>query len=148
MQHQFIFQEGLWIGEGKITFSASPDHIHFYTRWNIVTLEPVKSPKIFHWLQEVEMRGSDDRVKNHFVFTLISPTTFSLTLENDLVGKVIGKGLFDAKKIAWELKGSDTFQGFEVYELQENGDYMLHAEYAAPDNFRTTIDGRIWLKSS
>jgi hypothetical protein len=142
--HSFIFEDGLWIGEGKITFSASPDHIRFYTRWTRVNEIDPDSHK---WLQEIEMQGTDERVGNTLHFMPLTDKTFSLSLSNDIVGKAIGKGVIDAGKIAWELKNPDTFQGFEVYELQENGDYQVHAEYAAADNFRTIIDGRIWKKS-
>ena len=76
------------------------------------------------------------------MITPLTETTFSISLENELIGKAIGKGVIDGGKIAWEIKSPDTFHGFEVYELQENGDYMLHAEYVAQDNFRTLIDGK------
>jgi hypothetical protein len=41
-----------------------------------------------------------------------------------------------------------AFEGFEVYEQQENGDYFLHAEYGSPDQFRTIIEGLIWRKGT
>jgi hypothetical protein len=55
--------------------------------------------------------------------------------------------VIDAKTIAWEFRNNEEFQGFEVYELQENGDYMLHAEYSTSEDFRTIIDGRVWQKA-
>ena len=141
--HEFLFKEGLWIGEGKITFSVSPDHIRFYTRWTAVS----EAAEAAHrWVQEVEMQGGEEKVQNRFLVTELSPTSFSVVLENDIVGKAVGKGVVEPGKIAWEIKSPETFHGFEVYELQENGDYMLHAEYVAQDNFRTIIDARIWSK--
>lgn len=144
MSHIFLFQEGLWIGEGRITFSVSPEHIHFYTRW---TSHPENETVAYRWTQEVEMQGTNERVDNHFLITPLSDTAFTISLENDIVGKALGKGVIDPKKMAWEIKSPDAFHGFEIYELQENGDYMLHAEYVAQDNFRTLIDGRIWQKT-
>jgi hypothetical protein len=145
MLHDFLFSDSLWIGEGKITFSASSDHIHFYTRW---TPHPTKEPSTHEWIQEVEMQGTDEKVANRFIITSLSETSFSLSLENDVIGKALGKGVIDQAKIAWEIKNPEIFHGFEVYELQDNGDYSLHAEYVAQDNFRTLIDGRIWKKST
>lgn len=142
MQHLFLFNTTKWIGEGKISFSASPDHIRFYTRWTRST----ENAQILQWTQEVEMHGGDDKVSNSFVITPLTETAFSISLENELIGKAVGKGVIDGNKIAWEIKSPDTFHGFEVYELQENGDYMMHAEYVAQDNFRTIIDARIWMK--
>lgn len=143
-KHKFLFQPSYWIGEGRITFSASPDQLHFYTKWMIEKVEdnPLKLS------QEVQLQGIEETVKNNFFVTDITEKTFKVHLENDMVGQVIGKGLIEDDKIAWEFKNQDGFEGFEVYELEENGDYMMHAEYLSGDQFRTIIDGRIWEKES
>lgn len=141
--HQFIFQPGKWIGEGKIAFSASPEHIRFFTRW---VIEDPKKEGI-DCLQEVEMQGTEPHMQNSFHFSQIKPTGFDVQLENEILGKVKGSGVIDAKTIAWEFHATtEGLEGFEVYELQDNGDYMLHAEYTSPDQLRTIIDGRIWKK--
>jgi hypothetical protein len=41
-----------------------------------------------------------------------------------------------------------VFEGFEVYEKQENGDYFLHGEYGEPHLFRTIVEGLIWCKKT
>jgi hypothetical protein len=144
IQHQFIFHPGNWIGEGRIAFSASTETIRFFTKWVIGEADP-------HGIsctQEVEMQGNEPNAKSLFQFTQITPTGFHVALESEILGKVNGMGIIDAKTIAWEFHtAGDGLEGFEVYELQDNGDYMLHAEYASPDQFRTLIDGRIWKKS-
>ena len=142
--HHFIFFPGQWVGEGRITFTASPEHLRFYTKW---TIEETKKG-IINCQQEVEMEGGDENVHNDFLFSEVMADSFAVELSNDLLGTVRGKGIIDAKTIAWEFRGHANFEGFEVYELQENGDYMIHAEYASPDLFRTIIDGRIWKKST
>jgi hypothetical protein len=145
--HQFLFTKGYWIGEGRVTFNASPDILKFYTRWVISPqFSPSKSIETVSCFQEVEMQGTEEHIKNQFNLFNVSADAFIIELENDLIGRVSGTGLFDAKKIAWEFKAHPTFEGFEVYELQENGDYLFHAEYVSPDQFRSVIDGRIWLK--
>ena len=144
MSHEFIFEPGIWIGEGKITFSASQEHVRYFTKWNVHQL---KDKKII-CQQDVQMQGSDETVSNHFIFDDVTPATFLVELSNELLGTVRGKGVIDAKTLAWEFRGHTSFEGFEVYELQDNGDYMVHAEYVSPDQFRTIIDGRIWKKST
>jgi hypothetical protein len=48
--------------------------------------------------------------------------------------------------IAWEFRENDlNFEGFETYHLQEDGSYTMHAEYVTSDQFRTQIDGKLWL---
>lgn len=142
-QHHFILFPGKWVGEGNITFSASPDQLHFYTRWMI---GDVNSGAIT-CTQEVEMPGNEPNMLNNFLFSELSANAFQVQLENDILGKVQGKGIIDTKTIAWEFHGGPSLEGFEVYELQDNGDYKMHAEYSSPDQFRTIIDGRIWKKS-
>ena len=142
----FIFKSGLWVGEGKVTFSASPNHLRFYTKWS---MEEELDGK-FKWLQRVELERGESNVYNNFLFFNISETAFSVELSNELLGTVQGKGLINQKTIAWEFKRElehEGFEGFEVYELQENGDFMFHAEYSSDDLMRTIVDGRIWRKS-
>jgi hypothetical protein len=141
-KHEFLFQTSRWIGEGRITFSASSDRLHFYTSWLIE-----KKGDIFHCEQHVEMQGSDNVVTNFYVIKDLDEKKFNIHLDNELLGKVEGSGLIDKKTIAWEFKENPLLEGFEVYELQENGDYMVHAEYSSTEQFRTIIDGRIWKKS-
>lgn len=143
MGNFFIFKPGLWIGEGKVTFSASPESVRFYTKW---TVEKENNKQII-CQQHVEMEDGESNVYNTFIFSNLLPHSFSVELSNELLGSVQGTGLIDDKTIAWEFRGHPEFEGFEVYELQDNGDFMLHAEYSSMDQIRTIIDGRIWKKA-
>lgn len=140
--HEFILQPGLWIGEGKVTFSASPERLRFYTKWSI----EAQKRGTHSCSQQVEMEGGSDHVNNSFIFSDFHDGSFIVELTSELLGTVMGKGVIDAKTIAWEFRGNPEFEGFEVYELQDNGDYMLHAEYSSSELIRTIIDGRIWRK--
>lgn len=145
-QHKFLFTPGRWLGSGKITFSASQEHVRFYTSWQIT-----QGPDgILLCTQRVELQEPQEVVINHYVISEPTENAFRIDLENELFGKVQGKGVIDKSTIAWEFHGSGSngCEGFEVYELQENGDYMLHAEYSSADLFRTIIDARIWKKAS
>jgi hypothetical protein len=145
----FLFNPGNWIGQGKITFSHAPGHLRFYTKWIV---HPQKKDAITAD-QQIEQEGGGELLINTFQLSAITESSFDITLSNALTGVVEGKGLIHEKSIAWEFRRPANFtheihfEGFEVYELQENGDYMLHAEYFSGDQFRTTIDGRIWKKS-
>jgi hypothetical protein len=141
-KHDFLFQPSRWVGEGKITFSTSPDHLRFYTRWIIEE----GTSSFSQCVQSVEIQGGVQSLQNLFFTSNVTLTSFEIEINNELVGKVNGKGVIDDKTIAWEFRGG-PLEGFEVYELQENGDYMVHAEYSSADQFRTIIDGRIWKKS-
>jgi hypothetical protein len=141
-KHTFILEPGHWIGEGKVTFSISTDFLRFYTRWQVTRDEN----GLIHAQQQVEMQGSDEAVINNFIIKKLSANTFDISLENQLLGVAVGKGVLDEKTLAWEFRDHQNFDGFEVYELQENGDYLLHAEYDSQDQFRTIIDGKIWKK--
>jgi len=142
-QHTFIFSPGEWLGEGTISFSASPEKIRFYTRW-VIEKEEKGGIRSF---QEVEMEGVEDHVHNSFRFFDKGDKGFKVELRNNLVGIATGKGIINEKTLAWEFHGHNEIEGYETYKLLSNGDYELHAEYASADLFRTIIDGRIWQKS-
>lgn len=143
IQHEFLFHPGTWIGEGKVSFNSTSEVLHFYTKW---TVEKADSFGI-KASQTVEIQGSEPSMKNYFIFSEVTPTKFLIHLENDVLGKVSGKGILDASTIAWEFRGEGNLEGFEVYERQDDGGYILHAEYTSKDQFRTIIDGRVWKKT-
>lgn len=142
MSHEFLLQPGVWIGEGKISFSKSPNTIKFYTKWQVNK----SAGQPLHAVQIVEMAGIPDQVINIFEITKIGPESFSITIENEHIGSMVGKGVIEPQLLAWEFRGQGELEGFEVYERQENGDYSFRAEYTSPDNYRTLVEGLIWQK--
>lgn len=143
-ENEFIFTPGMWLGEGKISFSASFEFLKFYTKWEIKE----EVPGVIIATQIVEMQGVEEHVINRFTFKDIQPQSFKVFLENDAVGSVSGIGIRDENLIAWEFRGQAAFDGFEVYERQEIGDYFLHAEYGGREQYRTIVEGLIWRKGS
>tara|TARA_B100000989_G_scaffold294269_1_gene273077 strand:+ start:736 stop:1185 length:450 start_codon:yes stop_codon:yes gene_type:complete len=140
--HRFIFNSGLWIGEGKITLSSIDEKLPFYTRWKVDSIDK----KTKNWSQEIQISGFSDKMVNQFSFFDISNKAFGVNLENQSLGKVSGKGIINDKIIGWEFRLSAMgFEGFEFYEISEAEDtYLVHAEYATNDDFRTVIHGKIW----
>jgi len=139
--HAFIFQPGRWIGTGKITLSFSPEVLRFRTAWD---LQQNSAGEILA-KQLVEIEQNDSTI-NHFSIYAIDKGTFKISLESELIGAFGGVGIYDAKTIAWEFTAPGSIEGYEVFELQDNGEYIFHSEYASQDLFRTVIDGRIWKK--
>lgn len=139
--NDFIFIPGIWLGEGKITFNTSNDHIKFYVKWEIT-----EDDDTLKATQTIEMNGVEEHVINHFVFSEIKPTSFLVTLESEAIGLVKGKGLRNERLIAWEFPIEEGLQGFEVYEKQNNGDFSFHAEYGGPNDFLSLVEGLLWKK--
>ena len=142
--YSFILTPGLWLGEGKITFSTSPTFIKFYTKWQIVH----ESPQLIRAIQLIELQGEADQVANNLIFSNITANTFQIDLKSNLIGQAVGTGLYDDRVIAWEFVGNTDFEGFESYERQENGDYFFHAEYGSSHDFHTVVEGLIWRKNN
>lgn len=144
IQHHFLFHPTSWLGEGKISLSVSDEVLPFYTRWNL----GAKSPEgEISAKQEVQIAGISDVMNNHFLIYDLTPTEFKIELENATLGKIIGKGVIKDTIIAWEFRSEELgFDGFELYERQEDGSYLIRAEYATADACRTTIEGKIWEK--
>ena len=138
----FIFQEDTWIGEGKIAFASSPETVRFFTRWQLVD----KTDDGFIWLHEVELHGLDQTNRNIFTFSQVTDKSFHLTLANETMGQVSGKGVITPESIAWELRNVSDSEGYEVYERQANGEYIFRSEYVSLDPYRTVIEGKIWKK--
>ena|ERR1700733_3198723 len=138
-KHLFLLQPATWTGEGSVSFDSSSDRIFFSTTWKIGLIENQR----IQCSQQVKMEEIDETVENKYIFYFKDNFSFDLELENESLGKVRGSGLTDEKTIRWEIFGETSVQGYEVYEIQENGGYLFHAEYASPNQFRTLIEGQI-----
>lgn len=148
IDHPFIFHPGIWLGQGLLSFNYSPEKIPFYTKWIIDT----SIEEVFRCQQQVLKQGEKESSLNTFLFSPLDKTSFSVVLNTELMGSVHGKGNIDRQMITWEFQKSliaestEIFEGFEVYELQDNGEYRFHAEYSSTEEFRTIVDGKIWKK--
>jgi len=141
--HAFILSPNSWLGEGKIQLSMVEEELGFYTRWNVAS--PDNGGKI-ECVQEIQVKGLSDVMINQFSFFDLTPSSFSIELENQALGKVIGSGIINDKVIAWEFRVNELgFEGFEFYEKQSDNSYFMRAEYATSDQFRTIIQGKVWL---
>lgn len=143
-QHAFLFNSGIWLGQGTIQLNMVTEELAFFTRWSV---ENKDNSKGIACEQEIQIKGFADMTRNKFIISNIEHGEFVIDLENQAVGKIQGKGLINDKIIAWEFRINDIgFEGFELYERQEDQSYLLRAEYATTDQFRTLIQGRIWQK--
>jgi hypothetical protein len=143
MRSHFLFQEGQWLGTGQVSFSMSPDVLHFRTKWVILEEESGR----FHCTQTVEIVGGD-RIINEFFVSKKQPEKFEITLENELLGTFSGTGVVEERSIAWEFREKGTFEGYEIYRTTDESEYTMHAEYLSQDQMRTMIRGRIWKRTT
>lgn len=141
MKHQFIFKPNFWTGEGNITLNMVEENLSFYTKWQVFKNDFAGKIKA---VQEIQVGGISENMKNELTFFDFSSKDFSIGMENANIGSVVGAGVYDDKLVAWEFKDSGlNFEGFEIYRLQDDGSYLMHAEYVTSDQFRTEIKGRI-----
>lgn len=145
-QHQFLLTPGAWLGQGKIQLNMVAEELGFFTRWNVSS--PDGEGKI-ECVQEIQVKGLSDVMHNDFLIHAMTNGEFTIDLENQALGKVTGKGLVNDKVIAWEFRVEDIgFEGFEFYEKQDDKNYIMRAEYATNDQFRTLIQGHLWLQTT
>ncbi|GAB4187428.1 MAG: hypothetical protein Tsb0015_06140 [Simkaniaceae bacterium] len=141
-EHVFLFEPGTWLGEGKIKLTMSEEKLQFYTKWTIPKIDP---SGCLECVQDIEISGLSDPMRNEFAITEIGEEGFVIELENQSLGKIFGKGMIKKNVISWEFRNAELgFEGFEFYEKQADGTYFMHAEYATTDDFRTVIQGKIW----
>lgn len=141
MNRHFIFESGEWIGNGVVSFTQSPDVLHFRVKWSIKPMHD----EAFQCTQQVEIVGGDQMI-NIFDVVPKDSGSFAITLENEILGTFSGSGLIDEHMVAWEFREKGAFEGFEVYEKQQDA-YSFRAEYLSSDQARTCIHGKIWKKA-
>ena len=142
MPHDFISFRGSWIGEGKIILNMVEEDLTFCTVWNVLDQD---FSGIVTSVQNIQIQGLAEGIQNEMQFFDFTKDTFSVQMNNQNIGNILGKGVFDTRMFAWEFRGNDLkFEGYELYTLQEDGTYLLKGEYVSSDQFRTQIEGRIW----
>jgi hypothetical protein len=142
--HTFIFNPGSWSGEGKIVLNMVEEELVFNTAWAVQNKD--FGGKVT-CAQDIQIQGLAENMRNELTFYNIGHKNFTVDMENQNVGRIVGTGVYDEKMIAWEFRGGDTsFEGFETYLLQDDGSYMMRGEYLTADQFRTQIEARIFLK--
>ncbi|MEL7432059.1 MAG: hypothetical protein AAGI90_06005 [Chlamydiota bacterium] len=145
LQHRFIASPGSWVGEGKIILNMVEEDLIFYTVWNVLDKD---FSGIVTSVQNIQIQGLSEGIQNEMRFFDFSKESFGIEMQNQNVGKVIGRGVFDEKMIAWEFRGNNMkFEGYESYILQNDGTYKLKGEYISSDQFRTQVQGTIWKQT-
>lgn len=145
-KHEFIFSPQSWTGEGQIQLNMVDEELGFVTRWSVTDRDPTGK---IECVQEIQVKGLSDVMHNQFSFFDLTPSSFSVELENPALGRVVGTGIINEKVIGWEFRISDLgFEGFEFYERQEDGIYLMRAEYATADQYRTLIRGKVWKQQA
>ncbi len=141
-----MLSPGVWLGQGEIEFSASPETLTFFTRWKV--REKDGQGRIYA-RQEIEIKGLSERMQSEFVLFNITDQAFEIEIENEALGKVLGKGIILPASISWEFKDAPhALEGFEFYEKIDGQNYRMRADFATEDNFRTAIEGKIWKKGA
>ena len=145
-KHSFIFSPGSWSGEGRISLSMVEEELIFNTNWNIQTRDFAGKVQCF---QDIQVQGLSENMRNELSFYNFQNKTFSIDMENQNVGRIVGTGVYDDNLIGWEFRNNEMhFEGFETYHLQPDGSYQMKGEYVTSDQFRTQIEARIWLKNT
>jgi hypothetical protein len=146
MPHQFLLTPYPWLGQGKIQLNMVSEELAFFTRWSA---ENADGDGRIECLQEIQVKGLSDIMHNEFLIYNLTSGEFSIDLENQALGKITGTGLINEKVIAWEFRIEEIgFEGFELYEKQDENNYLMRAEYATNDQFRTSIQGRLWKQTT
>jgi hypothetical protein len=141
--HSFILSAHGWMGEGTIVLNMVEEELNFFTKWFVQEKNSIGS---ISSIQEIQIAGISEVMRNELTFFDFSSKGFSVEMENANIGKVVGIGVMDDNLIAWEFRQNDlNFEGFETYHLLKDGSYKMHAEYVTSDQFRTQINGRIWI---
>ena len=142
--HQFILKPGYWLGKGKISFNMSAEQLDYTTHWDVAHQEDDS----IVCTQNIEIVDVPDKMVNTFHISYVANKQFLVNLSNEILGQVEGKGIIDDEVLAWEFRGNDLdFEGFEIFEKQQDQSYLTRAEFTSKDQMRTMIEGSIWLSN-
>lgn len=137
--HPFL-KAGTWQSLGTITFTMAEDQLPFTATWQITPQD-----NTIRILQIVTVTSLQEGMRNTLTLSDFTDTTFTISLENELVTKVMGKGVLNDKLLAWEYRApSAGFEGYEILTLQPNGTYTLRGEFSGGE-YRTQILGTLKL---
>ena len=140
--HSFIFNPGSWVGEGKISLNMVEEDLRFNSNWTVQNKD--FAGKVC-CAQDIAIHGLSDSMRNELTFYDFAGKAFCVDMENQNVGKITGVGVFDEKTIAWEFRDNGAnFEGYESYDLQPDGSYLMRGEYVTADQLRTQIEAKIW----
>lgn len=143
--HAFIFNPGTWHGEGKIVLNMVEEELVFNTNWTVQNKDFAGKVTC---AQDIQVRGLSENMRNELSFYDFGPKHFSVDMENQNIGRIVGTGVYDENVIAWEFRSNDvSFEGYESYTLQPDGSYTMKGEYVTSDQFRTMIEAHIWPHS-
>lgn len=143
--HSFIFSPGSWFGEGKIVLNMIDEELIFNTNWSVQNRDFAGKVAC---AQDIQISGMSENMRNELIFYDFRTKTFSVDMENQNIGRIVGTGVYDDQTIAWEFRNNDmNFEGYETYALQPDGSYLMWGEYMTSDQFRTQIEARIWQQS-
>lgn len=139
----FLLQEGVWLGEGQVDLCQHGQQLKFHTKWKVGALVDGRIDAI----QEVEIVDGHEKVINRYRFIKTAAQNFLIELENELFGKMHGKGVLSNESIAWEFHGDDlAFEGFEIFQKHQDGTFLSRAEYASDGEPHSIINGSLWKK--
>lgn len=125
--HLFLFQPGMWEGQGIIQVTGVSDALKFYTWW---TIDVEADGQSICATQKVEIKASNHMLTNFFKVSLISANAFKMLLHNAYLQESEGIGHVDASAVMWKFdRPEQQIQGFEICHLQPDGSYQCQAEF-------------------
>jgi hypothetical protein len=131
------------LGQGEISFSYSPNHLRFYTRWEI---QPFVENRGIICRRHVEIIGVKEPTESVLTIMPIDDILFQLQMESESLGNWKGDGHIDGESIRWGCIDDQENFGIEKFTRQEDGSYLFHAEYASAA-LRTIVSGHLWRKN-
>ena len=144
-KHLFLISAHKWDGEGTIKFNMSSEVLVFTTTWQVSH----NDDGTIHCKQDICIKDVPETMANSFVISDLSKEKFLINLNNEILGSVDGSGIIDEKLLAWEFRGNELdFEGYEIFEKQDEKSYLTRAEFTSKDQMRTMIEGKIWLSNS
>lgn len=142
MKDLIFFRKDRWIGEGTISVEEEDEILPMVMK--VAMKEPTEKSTVIEFSVAMQLDCSDEVIENFYTLTLHRNKKFHVLIAGENWGHVEGQGFFKDDFIGWEVTSPDKlFHGYESIEIKKGGELVFFGEYAAKDEMRSVIKGKL-----
>ena len=142
MKDLIFFRKDRWIGEGSITVEEEDESFPMVMKVLMKDTEEISS--VIEFSVAIQLDQADDVIENFYTITMHRNRSFHVLIAGENWGHVEGPGFAKDNFIGWEVSSPDgLFHGYESIEIKKGGELVFFGEYAAKDEMRSVIKGKL-----
>ncbi len=139
--HPF-YANDLLVGPGYLLLEPEKEKIAFTLKWSLIE-ESIKAEEL-EFIEEILCAGHSLPLINHYYFKRLNQRDFSLTMENDEIGRVEGKGFFDKEFVGFEITDRELrLHATQYYHYMGDGQWTMQSKLTINDEDISSLQARL-----